>query len=133
MDGTLTVPVIDFHEMRYFVAAARCLVISNLASNLHYQAQVCRRRCGVMTGDVLDTVASWPAEKQLVANQAIREVEQEVCHQLCNFATHLSCQNSILPSSMLLHGKDVHSSVQTKHIMTVRTARHTQDLSMVAF
>ena len=37
-----------------------------------------------MTGDVLDTVASWPAEKQLVANQAIREVEQEVCHQLCN-------------------------------------------------
>jgi len=37
-----------------------------------------------MTGDVLDTIASWPAEKQLVANQAIREVEQEVCQQLCN-------------------------------------------------
>lgn len=37
-----------------------------------------RRRCGVLTGDVLDTIAGWPAEKQLLANQAIREVEEEV-------------------------------------------------------
>jgi hypothetical protein len=37
-----------------------------------------------MTGDVLDTIAGWPAEKQLVAHQAIREVEQEVCRQHCN-------------------------------------------------
>ena len=36
-----------------------------------------------MTGDVLDTIAGWPAEKQLVANRAIREVEQEVCRQHC--------------------------------------------------
>ncbi|DBB05600.1 TPA: hypothetical protein ACH3X1_012544 [Trebouxia sp. C0004] len=56
MDGTLTVPVIDFAEMR--------------------------RRCGVMTGDVLDTIAGWPAEKQLVANQAIREVEQEALQHM---------------------------------------------------
>ncbi len=31
MDGTLTVPVIDFAEMRYFLAAADRRVISNLA------------------------------------------------------------------------------------------------------
>ena len=30
MDGTLTVPVIDFAEMRYCLAAADRLVISNL-------------------------------------------------------------------------------------------------------
>ncbi len=40
MDGTLTVPVIDFAEMRYFLAATDCLVISNLASILHYNVQV---------------------------------------------------------------------------------------------
>ncbi|KAL3161139.1 hypothetical protein ABBQ38_009514 [Trebouxia sp. C0009 RCD-2024] len=52
MDGTLTMPVIDFAEMR--------------------------RRCGVLTGDVLDTIAGWPADKQHAANQAIKEVEDEV-------------------------------------------------------
>jgi len=75
-----------------------------------------------MTGDVLDTIASWPAEKQLVANQAIREVEQEVCRQHCNLGFISLVKISCAPCLMLLHGKDVHSSVQTKHIMTVRTA-----------
>lgn len=56
MDGTLTVPVIDFAEMR--------------------------RRCGVLTGDVLDTIASWPAAQQLLANQAIREVEEEALQHM---------------------------------------------------
>lgn len=32
---------------------------------------------------------------------------------------------------MLLHGKDVHSSVQTKHIITVCTMLCTQGLAMV--
>ena len=32
----------------------------------------------MLTGDVLDTIASWPAAQQLLANQAIREVEEEV-------------------------------------------------------
>lgn len=37
-----------------------------------------RRRCGVLTGDLLDTIAGWPADKQHAANQAIKEVEEEV-------------------------------------------------------
>ena len=32
----------------------------------------------MLTGDVLDTIASWPAEKQNAANQAIKEIEEEV-------------------------------------------------------
>lgn len=59
-----------------------------------------------MTGDVLDTIGNWPAEKQLVANQAIREVEQEVC-QHCNFGFSSLVKVSCAPCLMLLHGKDV--------------------------
>lgn len=33
----------------------------------------------MLTGDVLDTIAGWPAEKQKAAHQAISEVEEEVC------------------------------------------------------
>lgn len=33
----------------------------------------------MLTGDLLDTIASWPPDKQHAANQAIKEVEQEVC------------------------------------------------------
>lgn len=86
-----------------------------------------------MTGDVLDTIAGWPAEKQLVANQAIREVEQEVCDQHCNlrFISHVKV--SCAPFLMLLHGNNVQSSVQTKRIMTVCSALCTQGLSMVVF
>ena len=29
-------------------------------------------------GDLLDTIAGWPTEKQHAANQAIKEVEEEV-------------------------------------------------------
>ncbi len=86
-----------------------------------------------MTGDVLDTIAGWPAEKQLVANQAIREVEQEVCHQQCNLRFISLVKIPCAPCLMLLHGKDVHSGFQIKHIMTVRTARCTQGLAMVVF
>lgn len=91
MDGTLTVPVIDFHEMR--------------------------KRCGVMTGDVLDTVASWPAEKQLVANQAIREVEQEALQHmelmpgLLDLCSFLEAQG--LPRGLVT--RNVDSSVKYFH------------------
>ncbi len=40
MDGTLTVPVIDFAEMRYCLAAADCLVISDLAFILLYKVHI---------------------------------------------------------------------------------------------
>lgn len=66
-----------------------------------------------MSGDVLDTIADWPAEKQLVANQAIREVEQEVCHQHCNFRFISLVKVYCAPCLMLLHGKNVHSSVES--------------------
>lgn len=42
------------------------------------EMQWLRRRCGVLTGDVLDTIAGWPADKQHAANQAIKDVEDEV-------------------------------------------------------
>ena len=75
MDGTLTMPVIDFAEMRYACkVGSACATISNQAVGMYWL----RRRCGVLTGDVLDTIASWPPEKQHAANQAIKEVEEEV-------------------------------------------------------
>ncbi|KAL0022069.1 hypothetical protein WJX79_001121 [Trebouxia sp. C0005] len=91
MDGTLTVPVIDFAEMR--------------------------RRCGVMSGDVLDTIADWPAEKQLVANQAIREVEQEALQHmqlmpgLLDLCSFLEAQG--LPRGLVT--RNVDSSVKYFH------------------
>ena len=33
----------------------------------------------MLTGDLLDTIAGWPADKQHAANQAIKAVEEEVC------------------------------------------------------
>lgn len=52
MDGTLTVPVIDFQYMR--------------------------QRVGVgPTGDILDIIASWPAEEQQRAHAAIEEIEDQ--------------------------------------------------------
>lgn len=47
-------------------------------SGSNFEMQWLRRRCGVLTGDVLDTIAGWPADKQHAANQAIKEVEDEV-------------------------------------------------------
>lgn len=51
MDGTMTVPVIDFKLMR--------------------------QRVGVMTGDILDAINSWPVEKQQQALAAIAEIEEQ--------------------------------------------------------
>ena len=50
MDGTLTVPVIDFAEMR--------------------------RRIGVPAGDILKTVRAWPAERPAAAFDVIEEIEE---------------------------------------------------------
>lgn len=49
MDGTLTVPAIDFAEMR--------------------------RRLGVLEGDILATVKCWPEERQREAFRIIEEIE----------------------------------------------------------
>ena len=37
-----------------------------------------RRRVGVMSGDILDVIASWPADKQEKASAIIEEIEVEV-------------------------------------------------------
>ncbi|WIA31511.1 hypothetical protein OEZ86_002403 [Tetradesmus obliquus] len=57
MDGTLTVPVIDFQYMR--------------------------QRVGVgPTGDILDIISSWPAEEQQRAHQAILEIEEQALRDM---------------------------------------------------
>ena len=58
-----------------------------------------RRRCGVLTGDVLDTIAGWPAEKQHAANQAIKEVEEEVQKSL-----HLVQTLNVVSTKVILSG-----------------------------
>lgn len=50
-DGTLTVPVIDFAEMR--------------------------RRVGVTEGDILDVINAWDPDRRAAAYQAIAEVEEQ--------------------------------------------------------
>lgn len=49
-----------------------------MSSFSNSEVRCLRRRCGVLTGDLLDTIAGWPADKQHAANQAIKEVEEEV-------------------------------------------------------
>ncbi|KAF8055985.1 haloacid dehalogenase-like hydrolase domain-containing protein [Scenedesmus sp. PABB004] len=57
MDGTLTVPVIDFQYMR--------------------------QRVGVgPTGDILDVIASWPPEEQAAAHAAIAEIEEQALRDM---------------------------------------------------
>lgn len=88
MDGTLTVPVIDF-------AAMRC---GELLRNLLHQLLImsvwgitlcradlarynwcsCRRDAGVLHGDILDGVARMPPDRQARARAAIQEVEEQV-------------------------------------------------------
>eukprot|EP01025_Chloroclados_australasicus_P064564 TRINITY_DN8640_c0_g1_i1.p1 TRINITY_DN8640_c0_g1~~TRINITY_DN8640_c0_g1_i1.p1 ORF type:complete len:236 (-),score=10.99 TRINITY_DN8640_c0_g1_i1:297-1004(-) len=51
MDGTLTVPVINFSEMR--------------------------RRVGIKQGDILEVIKSWPVNEQRRAYSVIAEIEQE--------------------------------------------------------
>ncbi len=56
MDGTLTVPCIDFQEMR--------------------------RRVGVEEGDILHVIHGWPVEKQEDAFRKIAEIEEEALEKL---------------------------------------------------
>lgn len=56
MDGTLTIPCIDFKEMR--------------------------RRVGVEEGDILHVIHGWPEEEQKEAFRKIAEIEQEALEQL---------------------------------------------------
>ena len=56
MDGTLTVPVIDFAEMR--------------------------RRLGIPDGDILAVLRSWPAERRAAAFAVIEEIEDRARAEL---------------------------------------------------
>ena len=56
MDGTLTVPVIDFAYMR--------------------------QQVGVHTGDILDVITSWPPEEQQRAYAAIAAIEDQALHDM---------------------------------------------------
>lgn len=56
MDGTLTVPCIDFQEMR--------------------------RRVGVEEGDILHVIHGWPEDKQEEAFRKIAEIEEEALEKL---------------------------------------------------
>ncbi|KAH7623919.1 putative Haloacid dehalogenase-like hydrolase domain-containing protein [Nannochloris sp. 'desiccata'] len=56
MDGTLTVPCIDFAEMR--------------------------RRAGVTEGDILTVIDAWPAERRAKAYAAIAEIEAEALQNM---------------------------------------------------
>jgi HAD superfamily hydrolase (TIGR01549 family) len=56
MDGTLTVPCIDFAEMR--------------------------RRVGIHEGDILHVIHSWPEDKQAEAFKKIAEIEEEALENL---------------------------------------------------
>ncbi|KAI3426065.1 hypothetical protein D9Q98_008033 [Chlorella vulgaris] len=62
MDGTLTKAVIDFAEMRRSVAA-----VGGLDS---------------LSGDILDIIASWPAEQQQAAHAAIAVVEAKALRDM---------------------------------------------------
>jgi len=42
----------------------------------------CRRRSGILTGDLLAVIDSWPEEQRLRGSQAIEEVEAEVIPRL---------------------------------------------------
>jgi HAD superfamily hydrolase (TIGR01549 family) len=56
MDGTLTVPCIDFAEMR--------------------------RRAGVTEGDILTVIDAWPADRRTKAYAAIAEIEEEALQNM---------------------------------------------------
>mmetsp|Transcript_33817 Transcript_33817/g.41675 ORF Transcript_33817/g.41675 Transcript_33817/m.41675 type:complete len:273 (-) Transcript_33817:1120-1938(-) len=79
MDGTMTVPVLDFAEMR--------------------------RRVGVESGDILQVIATWPKENQQVAHSVIAEMEQEALQklelmpfleELCSFLDSNNIQRALL-------------------------------------
>lgn len=56
MDGTLTVPCIDFAEMR--------------------------RRVGITEGDILTVIDAWPADKRASAYAAIAEIEEQALQDM---------------------------------------------------
>eukprot|EP00882_Tetradesmus_deserticola_P002314 GHRQ01002471.1.p1 GENE.GHRQ01002471.1~~GHRQ01002471.1.p1 ORF type:complete len:278 (+),score=83.36 GHRQ01002471.1:246-1079(+) len=85
MDGTLTVPVIDFQYMR--------------------------QRAGVgPTGDILDIISSWPPEEQQRAHQAIQEVEEQALRdmqampglvELCSHLDELGIPRGLITRNVL--------------------------------
>ena len=44
----------------------------------HRHMETCRRRAGILTGDLLGVLDSWPEEKRAIGLKAIEEVEAEV-------------------------------------------------------
>lgn len=91
MDGTLTVPCIDFAEMR--------------------------RRVGIEQGDILHVIHSWPEDKQKEAFAKIAEIEEEALANLKVMPGAIELC-SLLDEAMLpraLVTRNVSSSVQFFH------------------
>jgi beta-phosphoglucomutase-like phosphatase (HAD superfamily) len=89
MDGTLTQAVIDFAEMRRRVAACAGL-----------QA---------IDGDILDVIASWPAEQQAAAHAAIAEVEAQALRDM-------QLMPGVLELSQFLDGRGVPRALVTRNV-----------------
>eukprot|EP01024_Parvocaulis_polyphysoides_P035580 TRINITY_DN3154_c0_g1_i1.p1 TRINITY_DN3154_c0_g1~~TRINITY_DN3154_c0_g1_i1.p1 ORF type:complete len:227 (-),score=19.98 TRINITY_DN3154_c0_g1_i1:252-932(-) len=91
MDGTLTVPCIDFNEMR--------------------------RRVGIMHGDILDVIKSWPNDQQKRAYSQIADIEEKALEdmqvmpgavELCRFL-----DNKQIPRGLIT--RNVENSVDYFH------------------
>lgn len=91
MDGTLTVPVLDFAQMR--------------------------KRCGVVSGDILDVINSWPEQERQRAFSVIKEMEEEAlqnmkvmpgAHQLCETLDRMRIPRGLLT-------RNVKSSIEFFH------------------
>eukprot|EP00884_Botryococcus_braunii_P019781 jgi/Botrbrau1/6487/Bobra.0034s0060.1 len=85
MDGTLTVPTLDFQEMR--------------------------RRVGVPpTGDILDIIDSWPHEKRVHAHKVLAEFEDEAladmkimpgAEELCSFLDNAGLPRGLVTRNVM--------------------------------
>ncbi|KAI8476002.1 MAG: HAD-like domain-containing protein [Monoraphidium minutum] len=99
MDGTLTVPVIDFALMR--------------------------RKVGVTQGDILDVINSWPEAEQARAHAAIKEIEAQALqdmklmpglHELCELLDSAGVPRGLIT-------RNVRSSIEYFHDNHFTSAR----------
>mmetsp|Transcript_11841 Transcript_11841/g.13771 ORF Transcript_11841/g.13771 Transcript_11841/m.13771 type:complete len:238 (-) Transcript_11841:1041-1754(-) len=91
MDGTLTVPVLDFAEMR--------------------------RRVGVKEGDILHVISSWPEEEKAAALSTIETIEAEALEKT-ELMPHLESLCAFLDSKSVKRGlvtRNVQNSIDHFH------------------
>ena len=55
------------------------------------KTDACRRRAGILTGDLLGVLDSWPEEKRAIGLKAIEEVEAEVVSLLLRNHCPINC------------------------------------------